>query len=270
MAWRWALEDIIPSSVDDAMHQYAKSLEEVSIESSDCHAVPELSGAILSFVSDRSAQPGPYLYLDVGGGTVDGVSFRFDNRRDTPTVSCYYSAITNLGVDGVVRRFPTNKREWVRRMLVRDRTPGEAYQMLKKFKKPIQKLVAEVVVSGSRRDPQPWEQGRLTVFLGGGGARSGWYRNFIGLTHGEFQHGRSGIPSYQLTGLPIPSPSDVRMTDAQRSRFDRLAVAYGLSVPAGESPDFLGPNAFIGPLPTTYADPPVGVISFDQNHSVFE
>ena len=28
--------------------------------------------------------------------------------------------------------------------------------------------------------------------------------------------------------------------------------------------------SFFGPLPTAYAEPPVDVISFDQNHTVFE
>ena len=65
VAWCWADQDIIPSSVSDAMYQYAESLREVSIESSDCHAVPELAGAILSFVTGRGAQPGPYIYFDV-------------------------------------------------------------------------------------------------------------------------------------------------------------------------------------------------------------
>ena len=285
VAWRWADQDIIPTSVSAATYQYAESLKEVSIEKSDCHAVPELAGAILSFVNDRGAQPGPYIYLDVGGGTVDGVAFRFDNRGGAPTISCYYSAITNLGVDGLVRRFQTNEQGSVRKMLVRESTPPEAHQKLSNFKQPLQKLVAEVVVSGKMRDPQRWERERrvrapharvigpvvetlpLTVFVGGGGARSGWYRDIIYRTHSEFQQARAGIPQYRLTHLPIPR--DVRMTDAQMSRFDRLAVAYGLSVPAGEGPDFLEPRLFHGPLPPTYAD--IGdVIPFDQNQSIFE
>ena len=149
-------------------------------------------------------------------------SFRFDNREGTRTISCYYGEITNLGVDGLVRRFQIDEREWVRGMLVRERASTEAYQMLSEFKHPIQKLVAKVVVNGKRRDSQRWEQERrdrapdarimgpirealpLTVFLGGGGARSGWYRNIICRTHGEFQHERLGIPKYQFDPLANP------------------------------------------------------------------
>ena len=284
VAWCWADQDIIPSSVSDAMYQYAESLREVSIESSDCHAVPELAGAILSFVTGRGAQPGPYIYFDVGGGTVDGVAFRFDNSQGERKISCYSSAIANLGVDGLVRRFPTSEQGAVRKILVREKRPSpESYKKLSDLKQPLQKLVAEVVYNGKRKDPQPWRQEQLvrlpqahiirrdtlplTVFLGGGGSRSGWYRDIIYRAHGEHQQASYGIPGYRLTPLPIPS--DLSMTAAQKSRFDRLAVAYGLSVPAGEGPDFLGPHLFHGPLPPTYVDIE-DVIPFDLNHSIFE
>ena len=254
VAWCWAIQDTIPTSVSNAMYQYAESVKEISTGTSDCHAVPELAGAILSFVNDRGAQPGPYIYLDVGGGTVDGVAFRFDNREGAPKIACYSSVIKNFGVDGLVRRFDIGEQSLVRRMLVRESVPlPEVYQKLSRFKQSVQELVAEVVYRGRRIDLERWDGERhLRVFLGGGGSRSGWYRDIIDRTWGEFQQANLGIPKYRLAPLPIPN--DLKMTDAQKSRFGRLAVAYGLSVPAGEGPDFLGPHLFHGPLPPTYVD----------------
>ena len=47
----------------------------------DFHVVPEIAAAIQSFVYSREAAPNKYIYFDIGGGTMDGVAFRFLNIR---------------------------------------------------------------------------------------------------------------------------------------------------------------------------------------------
>jgi len=56
-------------------------------EKIDCHAIPEIAAAVQSFISSRDAQPGVYVYFDIGGGTVDGVAFNYVNRDGEKTLN---------------------------------------------------------------------------------------------------------------------------------------------------------------------------------------
>ena len=107
VGWSWAENDDIPSDFLDARDRYLWEASAFREGVSDCHAIPEIAAAVRSFVVSRAAQPGLYIYFDIGGGTVDGVSFDFSRPDDEPSVH-FYSGRSNLS------EFPRSLAGWAR------------------------------------------------------------------------------------------------------------------------------------------------------------
>lgn len=214
---------------------------------------PEIGAAVLSFLVSPEAQPGVYIYFDVGGGTLDGVSFRYRNRGGDRSVEYYSAVVRELGVEAVAERlrrlFTVPDISLFRRALIGGREGIKEPLRYKDVKTDVQKAVAEVVAGGRLRNKsQDWRVSRiddglyynwfsqhlrddkvqnLIVFVGGGGATSKHHRQWIKSTYGEFKHRNAGIPPYELTALPVPSKLQ---EDAKHSsQYNRLAIAYGLT-----------------------------------------
>ena len=234
IAWMWAVSNGVPTTVQGAIEQYQIGQREVDLTATDCHAVPEIVAAVWSFVTSRAARPGIYTYFDVGGGTLDGVCFKYENNEGDRRIRCYSGKVASLGVSSLTRR--TGDVNIERVLTAYKLPPPDVYKQLAKYEDEIQTLVGEIIITGKKKTGGfkgnflVDSMDLLPIFLGGGGASSAWYQMAINNTYGTRQHDRAGVPAYALKTVPIPS--DLEMYGlADSNVFPRFTVAYGLSVP---------------------------------------
>lgn len=219
----------------------------------EMEAYPEIGASVLAFLSGPSAVPGVYIYFDIGGGTLDGVAFRYDNVGGDRRVEYLAAQVEPLGFDAVVRSLrsqtPDTPYSELRETIWRACNVGQVSVDMTEAEVRVQKAVASVVAGGRGRDrrdwhreppqtaiaesiyagremPRPYEE--LIVFLGGGGCRCRIYRHWIEQAHGAFQHRRIGIPRYALK--PIQPSSAFRLPSDISKSYYRLSVAFGLTV----------------------------------------
>lgn len=257
VAWEWASHDDVPSCFDELMTKYRKTASYVDLETTDCHPTPELAAAVQSFVTSREAAPGIYVYFDIGGGTVDGVAFRYVNQDGERRVNFYSGKVAALGAEIATAHLQRRWDHLPNDALMNGEISDAVQETLAPFGRCVQKLVAHVVMTAKEKDI-PWVRNPsppgillldpskvppLPVFAGGGGAASEWYRKTILSTHEDFQHWNAGVPPYKLTALP--RPSDLSMNGLADSLFPRFAIAYGLAVsPCGQGPEIGLPSEF--------------------------
>lgn len=273
VAWLWAKSNSYPSAkvaqLRDAYCEARDKLNEggdTNPDLTDCHTVPEIKAAIYPFVMSRDAAPGVYAHFDVGGGTLDGVSFKFQGSGKA--VICFAGKVERLGIAiaserlGLARDALENPLSFDKQMMcLASGDSGESKELQKK----INELVGPVVKTARDKTRGPFSQtavdplpsvpkrlvpldDRLRMFLGGGGSLSKWYRESIESTHERFNQQRAGIPQYELQ--PLPPPTDLRGVPDGEEPF-RHAISYGLSIPEGEGPDIIFPSEFgdLQPLP---------------------
>lgn len=280
VAWAWGIadDDRIPSDLSTAIERYK---EDVSTASgpTDFHAVPEIAAAIQSFVSSREAVPNKYIYFDIGGGTMDGVAFRFFNIQGRQKINFLSSNVNLLGASEIESRISRMKSGTIENLVVRnilEQNPFEDFthseekvkECINDLRSKVQQFVAGVVWRAKQKEAgrdwleesfedSPLMRNRhvvrpnllnlepLIVFVGGGGASSKWYLDAIHSTHEDFQHIDSGIPCYELSEVPMPS--DLDLNGLVSNSYRRFAIAYGLSFAVGQGPEFRLPSQVDSP-----------------------
>ncbi|MCY4226869.1 MAG: hypothetical protein OXF20_04080 [Gammaproteobacteria bacterium] len=258
VGWHWAESGMLPSDLQMLMKRYEDDICTISNEKIDCHAIPELSAAIQSFVISREAQEDVYMYFDIGGGTVDGVSFNFFASDGEKNVNFYAGKVGELGVSAVSNSFGEDADKVKSILTAKSATELQAKlmefasscELLDKKRLDLQKIVGYVIAEFRRKDPLKVfgnpagpiqsKDNRLIVFIGGGGIGSEWYKNAIDCTHREFAHKSIKIPPYELRETPYPT--DFKLNGVARKDYHRFAIAYGLSIPYGEGPDTALPS----------------------------
>jgi predicted nucleic acid-binding Zn-ribbon protein len=216
----------------------------------DCHAIPEISAGVWSFLNSREADEGFYVFFDVGDGTLDGVSFRYWREEGEPKVDFYSSSVQPLGVSAISKPLATElnvSEVQVKRAIFNQQNSDLAHLNSTPSRKQIQRLVGSVVMNGYQKHGThrpvfktlEFQKG-LSLFIGGGGGMTSFYKKAIMDTHSNFQHKNVGIPSYLQKG--IPTPKDLSMSGLNTKEFHRFAVAYGLSIPDGGCPDVRLPS----------------------------
>ena len=270
IAWMWAVSNGVPTTVRDAIGKYQIGQRKVDLTATDCRAVPEIVAAVWSFVTSRAARPGIYTYFDVGGGTLDGVCFKYENNEGDRRIRCYSGKVASLGVSSLTRR--TGDVNIERVLTAYKLPPPDVYKQLAKYEDEIQTLVGEIIITGKKKTGGfkgnflVDSMDLLPIFLGGGGASSAWYQKAIENTYGTRQHDRAGVPAYALKTVPIPS--DLEMYGlADNNVFPRFTVAYGLSVPAGEAPEVSLPSASY-PIPPSQK--PNDIPPFETHKDLYE
>jgi hypothetical protein len=286
VAWSWARRDVMPSDLRGAVESYQSSIGGASADV-DFHPIPEIAAAVQSFVISRAAVPGVYVYFDIGGGTVDGVAFNFINHEGERRVNFYSGQVSPLGTAAILNKLNpdaplTDISTELRKRL---RRRGRDVQGLEE---QIRRLVGYVVMTAKRKDGRNWKDHAiqqvptdrtrstrlrqellkpLIVFVGGGGADVSWYGNAIESTYEAFQHGRAGIPPYQLQ--VVPQPNDFEMGGFSPEAFNRFAIAYGLSIPLGEAPEIGLPSQF-DELPTWAPKRPMAMVDYLDSKDVYD
>lgn len=234
VAWRWNIKGILPEQLEQITRLYEEEKKIINPDDTDFHAVPEIAAAVHSFVISRSAVPGFYVFFDIGGGTVDGVAFKYRNDDGSRYIDFYSGRVESIGLE-VFQKQQSN------------------------LKQKLQQLVGYVVITAKQKDGRNWQLDSiqddtfrrrlgnlrerdmrpLIVFLGGYGANNQWYRNSIKETYRDFGHNNAGIPPYAL--LNVTPPNDFYLGE---NEFSRFTIAYGLSVPYGEGPEVALPSVF--------------------------
>lgn len=288
VAWAWGTSQTIPGNLSQAVSAYEVSVGALDPSKTDFHAIPEIAAAVQSFIASREAVPGIYVYFDIGGGTVDGVAFRFVNRGGARRINFYSGKVESLGISALALALGSdaetvNDAEAVERLL-----SSASKELKEKFAHRLQLLVGGIVATAKSKDPVDWRQHHsqesdferrfigtlapssmkpLPIFVGGGGSRSEFYREAI-----EEAYGKRGLANYNVPPFKlgkVPKPSDLKMGGLDDSEFGRFAVSYGLSIPFGEGPDIGLPSRFTEPDPPPFRKPPGGV-DYSDSKDVFE
>jgi hypothetical protein len=269
VAWLWVADDSLPIDITDAVSAYKHCVVRLKQEIADFHAIPEIAAAVQSFVMSREAVPGIYVYFDIGGGTVDGVAFKFLNSNGERRVNFYSGKVSPLGISALASALGADNLPQIEERTLERIVRGGDTSVLGRLEHQLRQLVGYVVMKAKQTDGRNWQEDAvqsldtvrksiaslggydrakmkpLVVFLGGGGAPSSWYRNAIASTYDRFQHYNAGIPPYHL--LEVSAPADLEMTGLASSDFRRFAISYGLSIPFGEGPDVGLPSQFSEP-----------------------
>ena len=274
IAWMWAVSNGVPTTVQGAIEQYQIGQRGVDLTATDCHAVPEIVAAVWSFVTSRAARPGIYTYFDIGGGTLDGVCFGYENSKGARLIRCYSGKVAPLGVSLLTHGLRRPGGGNIERMLTADSLPSVyILNHLAKYENQIRTLVAEIVMTakckiwgGFRGIYLEDSVDLLPIFIGGGGSRSAWYQLVIKSTYGSRQLDRAGIPRFDLK--EVPKPPDLEMNSLSDDNiFSRFTISYGLSVPAGETPNFFLPG---GAYPIPPSQKPNDIPPFETHKDLYE
>ena len=288
VAWQWAEQGFGGGTIPELVDAYEKCDARANPKMSPCQIYPEIAAAVLSFATSRSVVPGIYIYFDIGGGTLDGVAFNVRRQSGDVLIDFYSGNVESLGIDAIAdevsRRLAKEgefeaSRSKIKRILL-ETSSHQTSRAFRSYILPVRKLIAGVIVEAKRKDSRDWRSGSfqdlieteslrrflsvdegrlkpLKIFIGGGGVGSPFYHFAIGGTYENFKHGNYGIPPYSL--IEVPPPPDLEMGSIDAHAYHRFLVAYGLSVPFGEGPEFQLPSAFdIIPPPKKAAPVRVG------------
>ncbi|MER9876812.1 hypothetical protein [Mesorhizobium sp. M0195] len=273
ISWIWVANAKLPKTVGEAVSAYRRDVDRLKGEVSDFHAVPEIAAAVQSFVMSREAVAGIYVYFDIGGGTVDGVAFKFLNHHGERRVYFYSGKVSPLGISALASALGSGSPRDIDDKKLKRLVSNGNVEVLADFEHRVRQLVGKVVMTAKQKDGRNWQEDAiqdhhttrknirslggldrtrmtpLVVFLGGGGAPSAWYQTAISSTYDKFGHFGAGVPPYQL--LEVAAPKDLDMTGLASSDFRRFAISYGLSIPFGEGPEVRLPSQFADaePLP---------------------
>ena len=249
VAWHWFMSESRQSTFPELMRSFSELRQEITERTSDCHVIEEVAAAVQSFLNTRSARGGAYIYLDIGGGTIDGVAFLFKLDK----INCLSAAVKPIGVSSISQKLANKLNidplEVENYFFDNAVDPQEFENELFRYKRKIQKLVGSVIINGKKKDPSDWRRGmeNLPVFVAGGGSRSLWFRNSIKTTYEDFQQENAAIPPYQVSEIPIPN--DFAFNGLPEGDFNRFSVAYGLSIPFGTTHEIGLPSAITPPSP---------------------
>jgi hypothetical protein len=204
-------------------------------------------------LNSREAKEGFYTFFDVGDGTFDGVSFLYWREDGEPKVDFYSAEVKPLGVSALSQCLAAelNASEIEMRSVIFNQSDSCFAEMnSSRSRNQIQLAVATVVMDGRENHgnhrplfKQSEFQKGLSVFIGGGGGKTNFYKTAIMSTHADFQQKRAGIPAY--IQKDIPTPKDLSMSGLNSKEFHRFAVAYGLSIPKGDCSDVRLPSEMV-------------------------
>lgn len=226
----------------------------------DCLAKPEIAAAVWSHIRAAGSREGFYVFFDVGDGTTEGAAFNFGTETGERQITFYSGFVQPLGVSALIHQMSCaldiapDKIEALFREKRDFQIDAVSKQLHRsKQRKHLQQLVGRVVVRGCKEHKKfnpTWKSNvgeNLQIFMGGGGGQIQFYQQAVSDTYKDFQHRQAGIKPYQLRS--IPRPSDLDMQALRSAWFHRYAVAYGLTIPDGEFPEFLFPNEEDAPGP---------------------
>ena len=275
--WAWILAEDISKPIID-IDEADRMLERVRLSNRraqvDIHAYPEIAAAVLSFVSSPSARDGMYVYFDIGGGTLDGVTFRLRREDGLKAIDFYAGEIQPEGVESIANELPNKSREELLDALTAGRV-GDFPDVLGSHRDRIHQHVARVLMTTKKKNRNEWSEAfansnwhaalkigirrsnepRLPIFLGGGGSRMKYFERSILGTYEAHQLENTNTPKMEI--FQVPPPLDLDLGHVPPDEFHRFAIAYGLSFDFGEAPDVALPRQFEEQTRPEVVEPPV-------------
>jgi hypothetical protein len=156
VAWVLTSHENLPQNVDEATRTYKTIARTLDVKRSDCQAIPEIAAAVQSFISSRGAQPGIYLYFDIGGGTVDGVAFKFLNDQGQRHINFYSGNVKALGIAATAHAVALSMSQSIENTLISAKPPMTVTLPLEGPQREIQRLVGLTVMTAKRKDGRDW------------------------------------------------------------------------------------------------------------------
>jgi hypothetical protein len=266
-AWQVAgsADDITPTlCAQTLLRESAEDAEDTEDAEVEIVVMPEIAAQVYGFVSSGSFDAKArniFLIADVGAGTVDASLFRvIPGRGGRWSFEVYTAAVEPNGVMNLHRE----RLDWWQQALAHQPAAGGLKEALNALKLPteFQGRVPEQFTgymigvtaefSGKAIDPDKEffqrrlvrqvggrtlyrayseqvlpqiDLGDVPFFLCGGGARMGFYQELPEALR-EF----NGFTWLSAKGRELVIPNDLRADGLARADFDRLSVAYGLSM----------------------------------------
>ena len=148
----------------------------------DFHAYPEIAAAVLSYVNSPNAREGMYIYLDIGGGTLDGVSFRYRNDEGEKKIDFYTAEIEPNGIEAICNRHRDIDLEMLLRFLRTLEGPDDIDKKISKDKEYIGNQIGKIALETKRKDRVKFRSmPHLPMILGGGGSTFRLFKKYIPL-----------------------------------------------------------------------------------------
>lgn len=237
----WSDKDIrIKPASEAAIEQYLGGLDEKNRPSVEIH--PEVIAQVQGYRLSSRAIEGLHALVDVGAATVDVCTFIYHENDDEPFFSLLTAEVHPLGCERVQDSRISEIDKCLRSSLkaaergaqslptVDDAmrcVSGPMKEVDRQMTNELGKLFVQTLKeTQARRDPNSpmWREG-LRVFLCGGGRGFESYAARMA----ELIDGKHGV-SIPLASQELQCPGDLHFTDEDASGYERLAVAYGLSV----------------------------------------
>ena len=296
VASRWSEIGIPEGTIDDLVRAYATCEAREEPGMSYFQARPEIESAVMSFAMSRTSAPGIYVYFDVGGGTVDGVTFNLRRPSGEVHVNFYAWQVKSLGVywvaDDVCQRLAVEgsdspDAEKIKSVLLNGNSK-EVHAAFARYADQIALMAGGVIYQGKRKDGRNWREERihvssaqrtlrrhlndedvtpLRVFVGGGGGDSSFYQESISNGYDRNALRNYGIPPFDLTEVPFPT--GLLMGSVNTRDYHRFLIAYGLSVPFDEGPDIGLPSQH-APVPQRVPVRTTGMPDYRDHKDIFD
>ncbi|MEZ2235235.1 hypothetical protein [Microcoleus sp.] len=106
LSWAYLLSESHPESLTfNQLNDYATLLKnDASSGNTPCDACSEIAAAVYSYTISRQAEPGIYIFFDVGSGTIEGASFRFFRENNQPTIEFYTGEVEPIGMNALAKQ----------------------------------------------------------------------------------------------------------------------------------------------------------------------
>ncbi len=225
----------------------------------DCYLYPEVSANVQAYVRSRTSQPGIYLFVDTGAGTVDQSVFILNQTGKLAYLSAQVSPLGSSQIE--TRAFEKCNRTIDLDLLRQKKEAGS-------FEGGPMKYAADSIIEELKSPTHmglgiTYKKGILTnqiknlrIIYGGGGHLDNPYGQGIrGGVNDFFTHRDLGggfnsdgytapFNADDIPDMGIPIPNDLEIPKNSRSNqwFKRLSVAYGLSFPRYDLTDFKFPH----------------------------
>lgn len=211
--------------------------QESLLHEDDISVIPEFVAEIASYIKSPQRQSDLHLLIDIGGGTVDIVTFnihRDDNYEELYPI--FESEVANLGTHYLMAERmhgttnPVENLQSIKVLTAKEfsdefdidlnKVKNIDLTFIEKLKKKILKVLAYTKNKRYYKSPN-WQNG-IRTFVCGGGSQSSIYIDAINKVK----------ETYTLLPINPPLPENLIANDLSKENFHRVSVAYGLSFDA--------------------------------------
>lgn len=224
--------------VSDAwIKSFINNEQESSLHLDDITVIPEFVAEIASYIKSPQRQSDLHLLIDIGGGTVDIVTFNIHrDDNDEELYPIFDFEVANLGTHYLMAarmHESTTAHEKLQSIKVLNskefsdefvidlaKIKNIDLTFIEKLKDKILKVLGHTKTNRYYTSPT-WDNG-IRTFVCGGGSQSAIYIDAIAKVKEK----------YHLLPINLPLPDNLIANDLSKENFHRVSVAYGLSFDA--------------------------------------